>query len=1066
MANTRSSGGLPSADGKTRVGNYEILSNIGEGATGTVFKARQRSMDRIVALKILKPRLATDKDFVERFRRDVRAVAQLNHPNIVRAYDTGRASGYFYFAMEYVDGHDLRTELLASVTLDETRALEIARDIARALECAHKAGAIHRDVRPENILLASNGTAKLSDLGLAHAADNSDTASTQAAWELDVPNYVSPEQARGDASIDSRTDIYSLGATLYHMLIGAPPYLGGSNAEVMSMHLTQPVPDARHANPNVSEYASALITKAMAKDRKDRYTTARELAADFEALLAGEPITIADPTPPPVPAAEHEVETAPVPPVMSDGPDVDDLDTVESRPVSAEVEEADTAEAQPISAHEAYADTVPLRFTNDEDTPTDFLAAHPPEQAEAPARSVLSARKIAALAAGFLILALVGIYALRPSAQSGPEPPRSEDARAFSLVEDWVLDHPGRYTEAIAKYELLKNTLTEPQYKSKAEEALRLTKLTRARTADKVFDRLKAKAEELRRSGAYTRAVDTYRSIPAEFQDILRPSIEQAIAGLNAEAAAKIKLGIDRARALLAKGDATAGMRELHKIAPIQHPALATERQELRKELEQAGLQQALAARKKINHILQSVDTPAMEGDIRRAASVARAATRDPALECVKTSVEALGRIGAALLKADALPEKGLAATTPDEYIAAAILALAAEDPGKMEAALKGAGEHQFLTHYAIQLQQLKERLNERTIDEQKRQQLRLAEFRGTLPALLKRRRFEQALTALNTIIATPQLALVKDDAMADHRALTKLASVMKRIRSSVRTEAAKAKEAKTSTRYRGIPATIEAYDPRTDRITFSGQRSDAIATMRAADLKALLALSPIQPAEQHESLALLFAADGDHETARTHLANAARRADAEHLIKIIGEAPKAAPEIAGDDPEADAHAMAKLTPDEKRELQDALAKNRELFATYWRTISRQREAHKKKYQRSLSGQWEQIEHEISSIRYRLKRGYYYYYRDYYYYYYGYRTATQLRRDLTDAVQRRGQLAAKIRNGISAISQRAARAGTDLRTVMLKNKRLLLLGRKISEEEMAALYEQVIERHR
>ena len=142
---------MPSADGKTRVGNYEVLSKIGEGATGTVFKARQRSMDRIVALKILKPRLATDKEFVEHFRRDVRAAARLNHPNIVRAYDTGHASGYFYFAMEHVDGHDLRTVLLANVTLEETRALEIARDIARALKCAHKAGATHHDVRPISV---------------------------------------------------------------------------------------------------------------------------------------------------------------------------------------------------------------------------------------------------------------------------------------------------------------------------------------------------------------------------------------------------------------------------------------------------------------------------------------------------------------------------------------------------------------------------------------------------------------------------------------------------------------------------------------------------------------------------------------------------------------------------------------------------------------------------------------------------------------------------------------------------------------------------------------------------
>jgi serine/threonine-protein kinase len=171
------SGGLPSADGKTRVGNYEILSKIGESVTGTVFKARQRSMDRIVALKLLKPRLATDKDFVERFRRDVRVVARLNHPNIVSAYDTGHAGGYFYFAMEYVDGHDLGTVLLTSVTLEDARALGVVLDVANALECAHEANTVHRDVRPGNILIAPDGTAKLAGLGFKHNDNDTDARS-------------------------------------------------------------------------------------------------------------------------------------------------------------------------------------------------------------------------------------------------------------------------------------------------------------------------------------------------------------------------------------------------------------------------------------------------------------------------------------------------------------------------------------------------------------------------------------------------------------------------------------------------------------------------------------------------------------------------------------------------------------------------------------------------------------------------------------------------------------------------------------------------------------------------
>ncbi len=695
MSNAASDG-LPSADGKTRVGNYEILSKIGESATGTVFKARQRSMDRIVALKLLKPRLATDKEFVERFRRDVRAAAQLNHPNIVRAYDTGYAGGYFYFAMEYVDGHDLRTVLLASVTLEGTRALGVALDVAHALECVHQVDAIHGDVRPGNILITPNGTAKLAGMGFEHNVNDPDARSTRAGREMGVPNYVSPERARGDADIDSRTDIYSLGATLYHMLTGAPPYLGGSNAEVMSMHLTLPVPDARHANPNISEYASAIVRKAMAKDRNDRYATAREFADDVEALLSGESPAFAD--------------------ALSPAPSL------------------------PVATEEPPPAPPPDKFASAERSHTKPAASARRSRTRARAKSPLSKGAIAGLSAGFLILVIIAACALWPESKPKPYPTVSKEAHAFTVTKKWAAEHPGRYAEAIARYDRLKAALPQPVYQRKIRQAMRSIKSARADAADKAFRGLKAKADKLKRSNAYTGAIAVYDTAPPELRGVLRYRIAQAVAGLNTEATAKIKLALDRAQALLDKGEPTAGMKELHKIAAVQHAALAAERRTLRDKLEQAGLTRALAARKRLSQLLHSMNAPAMKGDLRAAANVAIAAGRDPQLAHVQPSADALARIGAALLKAAKLPSRTLTPSTSDEHIAAAILALSAEDPGKMETAPQKAGDHEFRAHYATELRRLKDRLKERRADQQQRQQMRLAEFRATLAPLLKRR--------------------------------------------------------------------------------------------------------------------------------------------------------------------------------------------------------------------------------------------------------------------------------------------------------------------------------------
>ena len=274
----------PSAEQRLNIGGFEIIEKIGQGGMGTVYKARQISMDRIVALKVLPRRLAGNKSYVQRFVREARAAAKLNHPNIVQGIDVGKSGGYYYFAMEYIDGETAADKVRREGPLDEEGAIDICLQAARALAHAHsRANIIHRDVKPQNILLNERGTAKLADLGLARHTEHDDASLTSAGTTLGTPDYISPEQIRGDADLDGRCDIYSLGATLYHLLVGRPPYTGESSNVVMAKHLTEAVPDPTTERPGLSSDTAAIIWHAMQKDRARRYQTADVMAEAMEA---------------------------------------------------------------------------------------------------------------------------------------------------------------------------------------------------------------------------------------------------------------------------------------------------------------------------------------------------------------------------------------------------------------------------------------------------------------------------------------------------------------------------------------------------------------------------------------------------------------------------------------------------------------------------------------------------------------------------------------------------------------------------------------------------------------
>jgi serine/threonine-protein kinase len=265
---------------------YEVLDLLGEGGMGIVYRARQKSLDRVVALKILPASAARETSFIKRFISEARTVARLNHENIIAGIDVGEADGTYYFAMEHVEGESISEMIEKSGELEERFALQITAQMARALQHAHKHGLVHRDVKPQNILVTRNNLAKLCDLGLAKM-QNDGGGSDPTGVPVGTPHYLSPEQARGEADVDIRSDIYSLGATLYHMLTGSTPFDGQSPMVLMTKHLTEePIP-ARRRKASVSKGASDLVTRMMAKEKEDRHQTPGELLDDVERVLAG-----------------------------------------------------------------------------------------------------------------------------------------------------------------------------------------------------------------------------------------------------------------------------------------------------------------------------------------------------------------------------------------------------------------------------------------------------------------------------------------------------------------------------------------------------------------------------------------------------------------------------------------------------------------------------------------------------------------------------------------------------------------------------------------------------------
>jgi len=272
-----------------QIPGYKIMGKLGAGAMAIVYKAKQLSLDRTVAIKVLPKRFSENTEYVERFYKEGQAAAKLNHPNIVQAFDVGEAGGYHYFVMEYVKGRTLYEDMARGKIFAEDEALDIITQVAQALAHAHARGLIHRDVKPKNIMMNSAGTVKLADMGLARETTDIEMARTEAGKAYGTPYYIAPEQIRGKLDIDGRADIYGLGATLYHMVTGRVPFMADDPTDVMRKHLKEKLIPPDHINTSLSAGISEVIEIMMAKRKEDRYSNVEELLSDLEAIRNGQP---------------------------------------------------------------------------------------------------------------------------------------------------------------------------------------------------------------------------------------------------------------------------------------------------------------------------------------------------------------------------------------------------------------------------------------------------------------------------------------------------------------------------------------------------------------------------------------------------------------------------------------------------------------------------------------------------------------------------------------------------------------------------------------------------------
>ena len=510
-----------------RIGNYEIIAKLGQGAMGRVYQARQVDTGRLVALKVLPRRLSRDSRYLKRFSREAEAMSKLNHENIVQALDVGEAHGYHYFAMEYIEGRTVKDLMKKHGPIDEEQALPIAMQVAKALLHANEFGIIHRDVKPSNIMITKSGLVKLCDLGLAKGVSSEeDLQLTESGTAVGTAYYISPEQARGLADLDIRSDIYSLGATLYHMLVGEVPFDGSSPAVVMTKHVTEALPAPKEQNLALSDHVCNIVEKMMAKDRDRRYTTPQELVDDLELAMEGRP-----------PAASLALYM-----------------TTDSTAESPAVTEPINTEAAPAALRAA----APL---------TGYVIV---------ALGLLAA---AALLAWFLSFS-------SRRAQRGEDRARLEQTKKLYLLADkFATENPQDFLGMISRFELVTQVAAHTDYSRQAKQKMAAVLKRLNEAAEPVFLRLKAEADRIIENMQFAKAFALWDRFPGAYAvGEWHAKIEAQKERYRQLAKAQYEKLDTRAKALIEEGNFTAAIEtyrsaEVFNIPDITAQASAAVRQ-------------------------------------------------------------------------------------------------------------------------------------------------------------------------------------------------------------------------------------------------------------------------------------------------------------------------------------------------------------------------------------------------------------------------------------------------------------------------------------------------------
>ncbi len=282
-----------SKDVSSQIPGYKILGKLGSGAMAVVYKAKQVSLDRTVAIKVLPKKFVQKSDYVERFYKEGRLAAKMNHNNIVQAIDVGEVGGLYYFVMEYVEGKTLHDDLAKGKIFNEDEAIDLILQLVSALGHAHAMGLVHRDVKPKNIMINKNEIVKLADMGLARETSDIKAAKNEKGKAFGTPYYIAPEQIRGLMDIDGRADIYALGATLFHMVTGRVPFEASTPSEVMKKHLKESLTPPDHINTALTAGISEVVEVMMAKNRDERYRNMEDVMGDLKAVRNGQPPLLA-----------------------------------------------------------------------------------------------------------------------------------------------------------------------------------------------------------------------------------------------------------------------------------------------------------------------------------------------------------------------------------------------------------------------------------------------------------------------------------------------------------------------------------------------------------------------------------------------------------------------------------------------------------------------------------------------------------------------------------------------------------------------------------------------------